>query len=164
MSFDNNSRDLAATLSAMEQRSREMTNFNQPAARQKMTEWVSNDRRFDSYDPDKLVDRVAHCKAYGARLDLDAVAEWFGGRDRLQHQQWLRSDGSLCRRCDEQARHYEGNEGKSLGQQRHRVSLPIKSGARQSYQLPDVPADFEQFSEPRSSVQISYASVVVAHL
>ena len=41
--FRNDPRDLAATLSEMEYRARQLSNFNQVEAKQKMQEWVAND-------------------------------------------------------------------------------------------------------------------------
>jgi hypothetical protein len=43
--FDNDPRDLAATLTQMERLSRERTNFNQVEAKEKFKEFVRRDRR-----------------------------------------------------------------------------------------------------------------------
>ena len=69
--FDKDPRDLTATLAEMEYRSRVTTNFTQSEAREKMTQWLSQDRRFDDFDKDKLVQRVQECRQAGAVLDLD---------------------------------------------------------------------------------------------
>jgi hypothetical protein len=80
--FDHDPKSLAATLSRMERLSREKTQFNQTEARGLMSQWVSQDRRFDGYDAPKLVERVAHCKSYGAALDLDDPELRKGGSKR----------------------------------------------------------------------------------
>ena len=66
--FRNDPRDLAATLSEMEYRARQLTNFNQPEAKAKMAEWLANDRRFDAYDAQRLIERVQLSKNNGAVL------------------------------------------------------------------------------------------------
>ena len=80
--FDRDKKDLAATLNWMESQARERTQFNQPEARKKMAEFLANDRRFDGYDPAKLIDRVHQCKSYGAVLDLEDPALLKGGSPR----------------------------------------------------------------------------------
>jgi hypothetical protein len=69
--WDRDQKDLAATLSRMEMESRQRCNFNQIEARQKMREWISQDRRFDSLDPERVAERVAHCRSAGAVFDID---------------------------------------------------------------------------------------------
>jgi hypothetical protein len=68
--FERDPKDLAATLSEMEKRSRERTNFNQVEAKQKFAEWISQDRRFDDLDPLRVAERVAHCRSNGAVFDI----------------------------------------------------------------------------------------------
>src|SRR5256885_2244781 len=80
--FGNDEREMAATLSRMETKAREQSNFNQNEARQSMASWVANDRRFDGYDPQRLVDRVQHCKSNGAQLDLTDPQLLRGGKPR----------------------------------------------------------------------------------
>jgi hypothetical protein len=70
--FERDPRDLAATLSEMERRSRERTNFNQIEAKQKFAEWISQDRRFDDLDPLKVAERVAYCRSNGGVFDVDS--------------------------------------------------------------------------------------------
>ena len=53
--FGTDARDLAATLTQMERTSREKTNFDQFAAREKFQEFLDHDRRFDEFDKDRLV-------------------------------------------------------------------------------------------------------------
>ena len=69
--FENDPKNLAATLSEMERQSRLVTNFDQPAAQQKMAIWLGQDRRFDAFNKDMLVRRVQECRQSGATLDLD---------------------------------------------------------------------------------------------
>src|SRR5215204_5472587 len=68
--FERDERDLCITLSEMERRSRIATNFDQPAALEKMKTYLAADRRFDGYDKDRLVKRVQECRSAGATLDL----------------------------------------------------------------------------------------------
>ena len=69
--FDNDHRDLCAALNEMERQSRIKTNFSQSEAKEKMTQWLGQDRRFDTYAKDKLAQRVMECRQSGAVLDLD---------------------------------------------------------------------------------------------
>ena len=55
----------------MERTSREKTNFDQVAAREKFKEFLERDRRFDEFDKDRLVARVQECRSCGAVLDLE---------------------------------------------------------------------------------------------
>ena len=80
--FGRTQNDLAKTLSEMEYQARQTTNFNQPEAAQKMREWLANDRRFDGYDPGRLIDRVRDAKYRGATLDLDDPQLQKGGEPR----------------------------------------------------------------------------------
>jgi hypothetical protein len=81
--FSNDKRDLAVALSQMETLARQKTNFNQPEAKEKMREWLENDRRFDSYDPDRLIERVRNCKYRGMSWDtLDDPQLFRGGEPR----------------------------------------------------------------------------------
>ena len=50
---------------------RDRCNAHQGEAKQKMIEWLANDRRFDQYDKERLVERVNLCRYNGATLDLD---------------------------------------------------------------------------------------------
>jgi hypothetical protein len=68
--FGNDPRDLTKALSEMEYEARQKTNFNKVEAKQKMVEWLSQDRRFDGYDVQRLADRVQLSKYNGAVLDL----------------------------------------------------------------------------------------------
>jgi hypothetical protein len=69
--FERDPKDLAATLSEMERRSRERTCFNQVEAKVKFAEWISQDRRFDDFDPVRVAERVAYCRSNGAVFDVD---------------------------------------------------------------------------------------------
>jgi hypothetical protein len=68
--WDKNDRDLCATLSYMEKMARERSNFNQTEAKQKLKEYMNQDRRLDGYDKEALVARVMLSKSNGAVLDL----------------------------------------------------------------------------------------------
>jgi hypothetical protein len=80
--FDHEQKDLAATLAQMERLAREKSNFNQTAAREKMAEWIAQDRRFDGLDPEKLVARVQDCRSRGAVFDITDPSLAKGGSPR----------------------------------------------------------------------------------
>lgn len=86
--FRNDPRDLTATLAEMEYRARQLTNFNQTEAKQKMQEWIANDRRFDGYDHQRLVERVQLSKSNGAALELDDPQLKKGGQPRPLDRRW----------------------------------------------------------------------------
>ena len=86
--FERNQNDLARTLNQMEFHARQTTNFNQNDAKDKMREWLANDRRFDGYDPERLIERVRDCKYRGAVLDLDDPALQKGGEPRPLDPRW----------------------------------------------------------------------------
>ncbi len=67
----NNAKELARTLAEIHGEARRATNFNQIEARQKMAEWIAMDRRFDNYEPSRLLDRVEANRSNGAAWDLD---------------------------------------------------------------------------------------------
>ena len=69
--FDPEQKDLAATLSEMERRSRERTQFDQVQAAELMKKWIVNDRRYDALDPERLVQRIQHCRGSGSVFDID---------------------------------------------------------------------------------------------
>jgi hypothetical protein len=80
--FDHDQRDLTATLSNMHRQAIDRCQSNQIEAKQKMAQWLGNDRRFDSYDASRLVDRVALCRSNGAQLDLSDPQLLRGGKPR----------------------------------------------------------------------------------
>jgi hypothetical protein len=80
--FDRDPNSLAATLSEMEHRSRIKSNFDQGEAKRKLAEYVGQDRRFDSFDLSRLIERVADCRSNGATLDLDDPFLQRGGERR----------------------------------------------------------------------------------
>ena len=80
--YDDNDRDIAATLSDMQRRALERCKFNQLEAKERMKTWLKQDTRFSKFNPDALVERVNTCKGNGAVLDLsDPVLK--GGQPRL---------------------------------------------------------------------------------
>jgi hypothetical protein len=80
--FTNDKNDLTRTLGEMEYLARQKTNFNQVEAKEKMREWLAQDRRFDGYDPNRLIERVHEAKFSGAQLDLDDPQLRKGGQPR----------------------------------------------------------------------------------
>jgi hypothetical protein len=69
--FSNSERDMQETLAKLHRHTLDRCNGNQVEAQQKMTELVQQDRRFDGYQPDRLVSRVQECWGHGAKLDLE---------------------------------------------------------------------------------------------
>jgi len=86
--FGKDQRDLTATLSEMEYWARQKSNFNQTEARQRMAEWLQQDRRFDGFDHSRLVERVQLSKSNGAVLDLDDPQLLKGGQPRPLDRRW----------------------------------------------------------------------------
>ena len=80
--FEKDERDLCVTLSEMERQARIKTNFSQSEAKEKLAEWISQDRRFDAFDKARLVQRVAECRQSCAVLDLDDPYLAKGGQRR----------------------------------------------------------------------------------
>ena len=69
--FDDNSKDLTATLAEMHRVARIKSNFSETDAKEKMRKWIKQDSRFGEFDAAKLADRVNECIQSGATLDLD---------------------------------------------------------------------------------------------
>jgi hypothetical protein len=86
--FGTDPRDLARTLSQMESQARQASNFSQTETKQKMAEWLSHDRRFDAYDPQRLIERVQLSKYNGAVLELDDPQLLKGGEPRPLDRRW----------------------------------------------------------------------------
>ncbi len=80
--FGNDPRDLTKALAEMHTQARQKANFNQAEAKQRMAEWLLMDRRFDGYDPSRLIDRVEQCRSNGAVLDLEDPWLQRGGQRR----------------------------------------------------------------------------------
>ena len=66
----------------MEMEAKQRCNFNQAEARERMAHWISQDRRFDGYDADRLVERVQRCRSNGAVFDIEAPEFEKGGQKR----------------------------------------------------------------------------------
>jgi hypothetical protein len=67
---------------------REKTNFNQSEAKERMRSWLQDDRRFDPYDPARLIERVNQCRYNGAVLDLSDPQLLKGGELRRLDRKW----------------------------------------------------------------------------
>jgi hypothetical protein len=80
--FDKRDLDMVATLSEMHMRARDKAKFNRDVARGIMSDWVQQDRRFDAYDPQRLVDRVQQRSASGGVMDLNDPFLRKGGQAR----------------------------------------------------------------------------------
>jgi hypothetical protein len=80
--FSDDPRDLAKTLGEMEREARVRSNFNQPDAKETMKRWLSSDRRFDTFDADRLIERTLEARSCGRTLDLDDPFLQRGGNKR----------------------------------------------------------------------------------
>jgi hypothetical protein len=63
-------KDLCATLSQMHKTAIERCKFNQVEAKEILRGYVQTDRRFDQFDPDRLVERIHECRSNGRTADL----------------------------------------------------------------------------------------------
>jgi hypothetical protein len=68
--YGNDERDLCATLSEMHRVALRKTNGNQIEAKEILRDYVGCDRRFDPFDPDRLVERIHECRSNGRTADL----------------------------------------------------------------------------------------------
>jgi hypothetical protein len=68
--FEDRQDHMVATLAEMHDRARVKGNFDRNKAKEIMTGWVRQDRRFDSYDANRLIDRVQERSGNGGVLDL----------------------------------------------------------------------------------------------
>jgi hypothetical protein len=71
MMFSDDPRDLARSLGEMHRLAREKCWQNQIEAKETMRQWLQHDRRFDAFDKDRLIERVAEARYNGRSLDLD---------------------------------------------------------------------------------------------
>lgn len=69
--FTNKKEDLTQTLGLMINKSMEECRFNQSAAVEKVAQWVSQDRRFDNYDPGYVAREAFDARSHGRSLQLD---------------------------------------------------------------------------------------------
>jgi hypothetical protein len=68
--YGDSERDLCATLWQMHKTAVERANCNQIEAREILRGYVQTDRRFDEFDPDRLVKRIEECRSCGRTADL----------------------------------------------------------------------------------------------
>jgi hypothetical protein len=68
--FGDSERDLAAWLTAAGRESIERAHFNQHQGQQDLAIMISNERRFDAYDPAKVADQYFRARTSGAVIDL----------------------------------------------------------------------------------------------
>ena len=80
--FETKPQDLAITLTQMERQSRERYKLRSSGSENQMAEWISQDRRFDAFDPMRLVERVQHCRSNGAVFDVEDPSLRKGGQKR----------------------------------------------------------------------------------
>ncbi len=70
MMFGSDERDMRRTLSEMHRAAIERTHFDQTAAKEILRGYIGADRRFDEYDPDRLIERIQEAKSNGRTMDL----------------------------------------------------------------------------------------------
>jgi hypothetical protein len=80
--FGRDDRNMAATLQEMHRVSLWRTNSNQGEARELFRNYLKDDRRFEGYDKDRLMDAVTRCRSNGAALDLQDPYLFKGGQKR----------------------------------------------------------------------------------
>jgi hypothetical protein len=80
--FGTDDRDLARRLGEMERVARDRCFGNQVEARRLCREWLQLDRCFDSFDADRLIERVQEARSCGRTLDLDDPYLQRGGTKR----------------------------------------------------------------------------------
>jgi hypothetical protein len=68
--YGDTEKDLCATLSHMHRAAVERCNYNQIEAKEVLKGYVQADRRFDQFDPDRLVARVEEALSCGRVMDL----------------------------------------------------------------------------------------------
>ena len=68
--YGHDEKDLCATLSQMHKTAIERANFNQVEAKEILRGYVQADRKFDQFDPDRLIERVHEAKSCGRTMDL----------------------------------------------------------------------------------------------
>jgi hypothetical protein len=81
--FDKTPNDLQSTLFEMERRSRERSQFDQVAAKQKMKIWMAQDARFKDFDPDRTIDELQKARGCGGKFDVEAPELKRGGVPRV---------------------------------------------------------------------------------
>jgi hypothetical protein len=87
--YDDSDKDKIRTLGWMVETALERSHQNKIAARDLMREYLEIDRRFDSYDKDRLVRRIEECRSNGAKLDLTDPRLRPGGQPRpLEKTYW----------------------------------------------------------------------------
>lgn len=68
--YGDSEKDLCASLSEMHRVAIQRANFNQVEAKEILRGYVQADRRFDQFDPDRLVERIQECRSNGRTADL----------------------------------------------------------------------------------------------
>lgn len=78
--FGRSDKDVAKSLTAMEQWARETANFNQSEAKRLLIGAIKQDARFQGYNADEVARRVQESRQTGAMLDLtDDAPSMLGG-------------------------------------------------------------------------------------
>jgi hypothetical protein len=66
--YGHDEKDLCASLSEMHRVATQRANFNQVEAKEILRGYVQADRRFDQFDPDRLIERVHEAKSCGRTM------------------------------------------------------------------------------------------------
>jgi hypothetical protein len=87
--FGDSNADLISTLGTMQAEALRRCNFNQSEVHGEVAAMVRNDRRFDAYDPDRLVEKAWKVRNSGGRLDLDDPYIRRGGQPRPENRRGI---------------------------------------------------------------------------
>ena len=68
--YGDSEKDMCAALSEMHRVAIQRANLNQVEAKEILKGYVGMDRRFDSFDPDRLAQRIEECRSNGRTADL----------------------------------------------------------------------------------------------
>ena len=68
--YGDDERDLCATLSQMYKVALERAHFSQTEAKEILRGYLQTDRRFDQFDPDRVIERTQEAKSNGRIMDL----------------------------------------------------------------------------------------------
>jgi hypothetical protein len=87
--FGKDQEELLDTLSTMRDEALRKSCFNHAEANRELRGMIQTDRRFDGYDPERLVSQVEDCAKHCKRLDLDDPVLKRGGEPRPKTRRGL---------------------------------------------------------------------------
>lgn len=88
--YSNDPKDLALSLRSMAQTAMAKTNANQVEARSLMRQYLAGDRRFDTYDHGRLVERVWDARGVPSLYKIEDPYLQRGGERRPLDRRWER--------------------------------------------------------------------------